>query len=450
MATSDIPFASIAEVMDEVYEEAAIVLPGPPIQIFAQRAAPTIVLKSMKQHCGKFYYECKTLTGGYMQVGWADDQFKASSTDGKGAGDDSHSWSYDGYRCLKWHANKKEGFGSKWKAGDIIGVAIDLDGENALRFSLNGDWGAFGIAFENIAFSEAVFPAITLLRGERVELNLGLPGNKFVYEPPSDDYSALTITRQMSTGEKADKFCGFTSVIEMGMSETSFIISFPGEIMVNVMGRGLAYEAKKNALIHAGYEATLKCWEHRKEVLTQNTEGMKLTNDEIFAIICYTLQDPPVYRYFNNDTRKGYKGDGMDFPIISHLLREGCRKLLGAVPQGSCTRTVYRGVGMQFNAIVGQTIRFGSYTSTTESKNVADGFMSGGSCGTIFVLNTKLGAPIKIISIYPHEEEVLVPPYEIFKVNAIVKSTPIKIYLESTFDDAAIPAYVENGSIPHQ
>ena len=63
MATSDIPFASIAEVMDEVYQEAAIVLPGPPIQIFAQRAAPTIVLKSMKQHCGKVYYECKALTG---------------------------------------------------------------------------------------------------------------------------------------------------------------------------------------------------------------------------------------------------------------------------------------------------------------------------------------------------------------------------------------------------
>ena len=63
MAVLCIPFASVAEVMDKYFQEAAIILPGPPIQIFAQRAAPTVVLKSMQQRCGKFYYECKTLTG---------------------------------------------------------------------------------------------------------------------------------------------------------------------------------------------------------------------------------------------------------------------------------------------------------------------------------------------------------------------------------------------------
>ena len=63
MASLGLPFGSVAEVMGSDYQEAAIILPGPPIQILAQRAAPTIILKTMQQTDGKFYYECKTLTG---------------------------------------------------------------------------------------------------------------------------------------------------------------------------------------------------------------------------------------------------------------------------------------------------------------------------------------------------------------------------------------------------
>ena len=383
-----------------------------------------------------------------MQLGWADTEFKASCVDGKGVGDDKHSWAYDGYRCLKWHSNQSVSFGRKWNANDVIGIAIDLDSQKSIRFSLNGDWNAVGIAFENIAFSGSVFPAITLLRGERVELHLGVADNAFLYAPPSDEYSSLTVTQHTDEENETNKFCGFTSVVQMGMSEHSFTFSFPGEVMVNVMKRGLEYEAKKNAIIHGGYEATLKFWESRKDILTVNTEGLNLTRDEILAIICYTLETPPVYRYFNNDTRKGYGGDGMDFPIMSHLLREGSRKILGSLPKESQVKTVYRGTGIQFSASVGQRIRFGSYTSTTMSKSVADRFMSGTSSGTMFIAITKLGVPIKMLSQFPNEEEVLVPPYEIFHVSSIVKSNPVEIYLESDVDDVSLTSYIENGRIP--
>lgn len=53
----------------ENYQEAAIILEGPPIEIFAQRTAPTVVMKPLRQRHGKFYFECKTNTGGYMQLG---------------------------------------------------------------------------------------------------------------------------------------------------------------------------------------------------------------------------------------------------------------------------------------------------------------------------------------------------------------------------------------------
>lgn len=439
-----IDFNAIGQVLTSRYQESAIILPGPPLQILAQRAAPTIVLSVMQQTHGKFYYECKTITGGYMQIGWADSSFSAVIEEGKGAGDDLHSWAYDGYRSLKWHANQKESFGKKWHAGDVIGVAVDLDAPRQVSFSLNGE--SLGVAFEDIKIQGGLYPCITMLRGERVELNLGTHDNHFVHEPPSDDYSCLTITQPIERKEEGNRFSCATPVIEMGLSQYAFNISFPGEIMVNVMGRGLDYEAKKNAMIHAGYEVTLKRWEAIKDKLLPKIEGMGLTNNESHALICYTLEDPPVYKYFNNDTRKGFGGDGADFPIISHLLREGCRKLLAAQPKKSRTRIVYRGVSVKFATRIGEIIRFGSFTSTSGTKSVMDSFRRDDS-GTEFFITTKIGAPIVMFSLYPEEDEVLIPPYEIFKVTNIEESTPLRIHVESKVDDGLVEEYANSGAI---
>lgn len=44
----------------------------------------------------QWYYEVELLTGGVMQIGWADQLFKADAMNGDGVGDDVHSWAYDG------------------------------------------------------------------------------------------------------------------------------------------------------------------------------------------------------------------------------------------------------------------------------------------------------------------------------------------------------------------
>lgn len=153
-----------------------------------------------------------------------------------------------------------------------------------------------------------------------------------------------------------------------------------------------------------------------------------MTKDEIFAVICYTLEKPPVYRHFNGDTRKGYTGDGMDFPILSYLLREGCRKILGATPKENRTRIVYRGVTIKFAAEPGQIVRFGSYTSATGNISVAEEFQKI-STGSQFVIVTKIGASIKMLSVYPEEDEVLLPPYEVYRVHR-VEEAPARIFNE--------------------
>lgn len=428
------------------YQEAAIILPGPPIEIFAQRAAPTVILKPLRQAKGKFYYECKTPTAGFMQIGWCDEAFGANAIEGKGCGDDANSWAYDGKRCLKWHAGRQEKYGEFWSAGDVIRLAVDIE-KREMSFALNG--GAMEKAFENINFTGSVYPCLSLARGERIQLFLGNEDNPLNFRPPGG-FMPLKVSFPPENSENDDynKFASDAKVINMSLAESSFNISFPGEMMVKMMGRGLDYEAKKNALINAGYAATLTKWEEIKAKNLLNLEELGLTENEVYAVICYTLEKPPVYRFFNGDTRKGYGGDGMDFPILTYLLQEACRKILSSTPKTERTKIVYRGVSIPFAAKVGQKVRFGSYTSSTASKDVAESFRQDNE-GTQFVIESKIGASIKSFSAFPEEEEVLLPPYEVYRVIKVEESPSI-IYLESLFDGGFVDRYVVDGGAVHE
>ena len=442
-------YSTLAAVVDEdKHDAAAIVLPGPPIEIFAQRGAPTAVLKPLQQHeHGKCYYECKTATGEYMQVGWADEEFKSIPQEGKGCGDDFHSWAYHGKRALKWHGNQKQKYGRFWKPGDVIGIGVDME-RKEIVFSHNGDFGGdMGLAFENMVVKGAIYPCLTLARGGRIQIHLGYRSDPFHYQPPVG-FKMLTVTSPPDVSNQTySKFSSFAKVVKIGMSELSFTTSFPGEIMVNVMGRGLAYEAKKNAMMHGGYQETLEKWQKIKDSVGPSANRIGLLQDEIYALICYTLEKPPVYRFFNNETRIGYEGGGMDYPIITYLLREACRKLLAATSKEERTQTVYRGTSIPFSAEIGQFVRFGSYTSTTGNPEVAEQFQR--SCeGTRFVIVTKIGASIKMFSVYPEEEEVLLPPSEIYPVNRI-ETSPSTLYLASIFEDDFVDKYVVNSNVVH-
>lgn len=442
MAAS-IDFKSLAEIqgVEGFRSEAAIVVEGPPIEIFAQRAGPTVVLKPLRQMQGKYYYECKIITDGYMQLGWADEMFKAIASEGKGCGDDAHSWAFDGMRCLKWHKNNKVQYGQRWKTGDVVGFAVDLS-KGEISFYLNGR--DLGPAFTGIVIDGAIYPCLSLLRGQRIQINLGTTDDPFAFTPPAG-YLPLTVTHPVTTLAEDDysKFSTFVEVIELGMEEQSFGLSFPGEIMVEVMKRGLDYEAKKNALVHAGYQETLKIWQEKRDSFLANLEKLNicLTNDEIYAIICYTLETPQVYRYFNNDNRRGYGTDSMEFPILSYLLAQGCKKILAATPKERRTNTVYRGVNLPFSTEVGKEIRFGYYTSTSSLITEAKKFQKKNVESTLFVIVTKIGASIKALSRYPEEEEILIPICESFRVERVEKS-PSVIYLTSCLEDSFVDNYI--------
>ena len=110
----------------------------------------------------------------------------------KGLGDDNQSWIVNGMAQVATHkADAKEYKCDKWKDGDVIGLACDLDAMQML-VSVNGSFAApNGVVFELAPDSvrDGLFAAFTGQRG-RVRYNLGeVP---FKYAPPSPEFVAFS------------------------------------------------------------------------------------------------------------------------------------------------------------------------------------------------------------------------------------------------------------------
>ena len=81
---------------------------------------------------GRWYYEVTLLTGGLMQIGWAGPLFQCSPVRGQGVGDNQCSWAFDGFRQKRWCVSSAS-YGSRWRAGDVVGVLLDA-GLKQMRF----------------------------------------------------------------------------------------------------------------------------------------------------------------------------------------------------------------------------------------------------------------------------------------------------------------------------
>lgn len=140
-----------------------------------------------------------------------------------------------------------------------------------------------------------------------------------------------------------------------------------------------------------------------------------LRRDQATAMLAYTMEGK-LYHRFNNATR----GDGISrqhylrsfpFKTLHFLLSRALHTLWVSQPQ-RC-HNVYRGVkGTRFTAQQGTMVRFGQFTSSSLRKKVAESFGQ----DTFFSVETCYGVPIKEFSTFPGEDEVLIPPFEQFRV----------------------------------
>lgn len=169
--------------------------------------------KDLKRSSGKFYHEVKLgaiAPSRCVQLGWLTDRFTEGPFDGEGVGDDEHGWAVDGLHHKKWHNGEESApWFRDWMAGDVIGLAIDIDG-GRMQFSLNGAWEEDAeMSFQSSNCS--LFPAVSM----EGLYTMHIPQTTWQFSPPSDAFQAWCdsglFTRPLRPQDMGPMYCVFPS-----------------------------------------------------------------------------------------------------------------------------------------------------------------------------------------------------------------------------------------------
>ncbi|NXH55346.1 NARE ribosyltransferase, partial [Rhabdornis inornatus] len=184
-------------------------------------------------------------------------------------------------------------------------------------------------------------------------------------------------------------------------------------------------EFQKNPVFAQSWPNAVATWQSKGSPLSPLSSSA-----QAIAIMAYTTND--LYEEFNAAVREAGRSsqeyrDKFHFKTLHFLLSDALATLRAA--QGQKCRCVFRGVRDKlFKANVGDIIRFGQFTSSSLCKDVAQVFGD----TTVFKVWTCHGAYIEAFSQFPDEEEVLIPPFEQFKVTKVIpKGGKVEIHLNS-------------------
>ncbi|KAM9363648.1 NAD(P)(+)--arginine ADP-ribosyltransferase 2-like [Symphorus nematophorus] len=159
---------------------------------------------------------------------------------------------------------------------------------------------------------------------------------------------------------------------------------------------------------------------HEAEKYNPNTLG----KEQAMAIYVYSLEKPNIYEDFNNAVRTQKFMYQTKFRYHAlHFFLTDALQTLKAHKKKRCL-TGYRGVNKFFSQdVLNKEIRFGSFTSSSRAGYSVAKKFGDKSC---FEIKTCFGADITSYSKFKNEAEVLIPPYEVFKVKKIIKRSEHK------------------------
>jgi hypothetical protein len=137
----------------------------------------TAVRSVMFKTSGKWYWEVTCTSVGDVEIGIATKQASLSTT----VGLDAFGWSYAGSNGHKINNGSSLAYGSTYTTGDVIGIALDLDGGTLTFYKNNVSQGvAYSGGFGGVPIYAAV--GVGAAGSQTVTANFG--ETAFTYSPP--------------------------------------------------------------------------------------------------------------------------------------------------------------------------------------------------------------------------------------------------------------------------
>ncbi|NXJ85875.1 NRT2 ribosyltransferase, partial [Trogon melanurus] len=208
-------------------------------------------------------------------------------------------------------------------------------------------------------------------------------------------------------------------VVALDMAKNSFDDQYRGcsRMMEEELEELNRTEFANNSIYARAWTLAATEWRNR-----QGQIPWTLRPEQAIALMAYTLQTP-LHGEFNAAVRQAGQSQeeylrAFHFKSLHFLLNEALRALRDVQPQ-RCHR-VYRGVkDIRFTAQRGQSVRFGHFTSTSLRNESTVSFGQ----DTFFSVVTCYGVSIRDFSYFPSEEEVLIPPFEVFNVTNVTQQS---------------------------
>ncbi|XP_014817670.1 PREDICTED: erythroblast NAD(P)(+)--arginine ADP-ribosyltransferase-like [Calidris pugnax] len=217
---------------------------------------------------------------------------------------------------------------------------------------------------------------------------------------------------------------GPNTEIKLDEARNSFDDQYQGCIpkMNQELEKIMTTEFARNPVFKNTWAKAVEAWKGKGSPVPKTPP---LQKEHVIALIAYSMHEP-LYSEFNTAVREGGRShkeymEKFQFKAMHFLLTQAVTILQntgGSFIPTNCHQ-VYRGIRkIHFTAQRQDLIRFGQFASSSLRKDKAEQF----GTDTFFSVYTCYGALIRNFSLFPTEEEVLIPPFETFQVTNITKN----------------------------
>lgn len=145
-----------------------------------------------------------------------------------------------------------------------------------------------------------------------------------------------------------------------------------------------------------------------RKLKQKHLKDQALTKNHLQALCAYTSEYESFYGTFNGHIRTDGSIYNWEFPF--HSLYFWLTRSVQILNKDKC-HTTYRRTRLEFTGEVNQKMRFGFFASSSFLTTLTNF-----GTKTCFKIKTCFGADLKHYSAFKSEREVLIPPYEVFKI----------------------------------